>query len=189
MKTYMIMTDTGPIVVLTSHASLDKSLADRLGAKGIDKFLACEIPIDLAKQRYGTHFSIVKDNLRESDDLRVLDEDGVRAFKLFRFDELGPVTPYEAAARRQTRGAAPSHEPDKSEIPHYFIHLTNGRQVLNNHQGIDLPGAAAARDVALKLAHDLRQGEAMPGWKWEGWFVEIVDEHGDKVDEIPITAL
>ena len=26
----------------------------------------------------------------------------------------------------------------------------------------------------------------MPGWNWRGWFVVIVDEHGHKVDELPI---
>ncbi len=188
MKTYMIMTDTGPIVILTSHASFDESLADRLAAKGIDKFLAWEIPTELAEQRYGTHFSIVKGSLRESDDLRILDEDGAHAFKLFRFDELGPIRQYESAMRRQPSATPAPAARVKSEIPRYFIHLTNGRQVLNNHQGMDLPGTAAARDVASRLAHDLRQGTAMPGWQWEGWFVAIVDAYGQKVDEIPIIA-
>jgi hypothetical protein len=26
----------------------------------------------------------------------------------------------------------------------------------------------------------------MPGFNWAGWFVAIVDEHGKKVDEVPI---
>ena len=26
----------------------------------------------------------------------------------------------------------------------------------------------------------------MPGWNWSGWFVAVVDQHGHKVDEIPI---
>jgi hypothetical protein len=26
----------------------------------------------------------------------------------------------------------------------------------------------------------------MPGWNWTGWFVTIVDQHGHKVDEVPI---
>jgi hypothetical protein len=24
------------------------------------------------------------------------------------------------------------------------------------------------------------------GWNWTGWFVVIVDQHGHKVDEVPI---
>jgi hypothetical protein len=98
MKGYMLMTRSGPIVVLTSHASLfDNTLVVKLAEKGIDKFVAYEIPIALAEQRYGAHFSVVKGDLRETDDLRVLDEDGERAFALFRFDELGPSLVYEPA--------------------------------------------------------------------------------------------
>jgi hypothetical protein len=26
----------------------------------------------------------------------------------------------------------------------------------------------------------------MSSWNWTGWFVVIVDEHGHKVDEMPI---
>lgn len=99
MKAYMLMTASGPIVILTSHASiLDDTLTKKLAAKGIGKFVAYEIPIGLAEQRYGTHFSVVRGDLRETDDLRVLDEDGNRAFKLFRFDELSSPLVNEPAA-------------------------------------------------------------------------------------------
>jgi hypothetical protein len=99
MKAYMLMTGSGPIIVLTSHASiLDNALIEKLADKGIEKFIAYEIPINLAEQRYGTHFAVVRGDLRETDDLRVLDEDGERAFKLFRFDELGPSLVYERAS-------------------------------------------------------------------------------------------
>src|SRR6516162_9674398 len=96
MHAYMLMTSSGPIVILTSRTSvLDDTLIAKLAEKDIDKFIAYEIPIALAEQRYGTHFAIVKGDLRETDDLRVLDEDGERAFALFRFDELGPSVAYE----------------------------------------------------------------------------------------------
>lgn len=71
-------------------------------------------------------------------------------------------------------------------MPRYYFHLTDGNTVLSNHRGMDLPGAAAAVEDARKLAGDLRQGEKMPGWNWAGWFVAIVDQHGRKVDEVPI---
>src|SRR5262249_20328962 len=64
--------------------------------------------------------------------------------------------------------------------------LSDGRQVLNNHKGIDLSGNAAAREDALVLARDLKHEAVMPGWDWSGWFVTIVDGHGHKVDEVPI---
>ena len=71
-------------------------------------------------------------------------------------------------------------------MPRYYFHLTNGEQVLDNHKGIDLPGNAAARIDAMALASDLKHGAAMPGWDWTGWFVAIIDQHGHKVDEVPI---
>jgi hypothetical protein len=71
-------------------------------------------------------------------------------------------------------------------MPLYFFRLTNGTQVLDNHQGVELPGDAAARTDALALARDLSHGAAMPGWDWAGWFVTIVDQQGRQVDEIPI---
>jgi len=74
-------------------------------------------------------------------------------------------------------------------MPRYFFHLTDGKHVLNNHQGIDLPGNAAAREDAVALARDLKNGKTMPGWNWSGWFVSVVDSHGHKVDEVPIADL
>jgi hypothetical protein len=40
----------------------------------------------------------VVNDLHESDDLRVLDYNGERAFALFRFDELGSPVSYESKA-------------------------------------------------------------------------------------------
>jgi hypothetical protein len=71
-------------------------------------------------------------------------------------------------------------------MPRYYFRLTDGKRALDNHRGIDLPGNAAARSDAMALAHDLKQGHAMSGWDWTGWFVAIVDQHGHKVDEVPI---
>jgi Domain of unknown function (DUF6894) len=73
-------------------------------------------------------------------------------------------------------------------MPRYYFHLTDGKHTLNNHQGLDLPGRAAARQDAEDLARDLQHGEKMPGWNWKGWFVRIVDQHGHEVDKVPIAV-
>lgn len=99
MKAAMVLTGSGPVVILTSHTSLtDAALLEKLRAKGIDKFIAFEVPLALAEQRYGNHFKVVLRDLRESDDLRVLDFNGERAFRLFGLAELGAPTMYEASA-------------------------------------------------------------------------------------------
>ena len=100
MKVAMLFTGSGPIVILTSHDSVTApKLLEKLEAKGIERFLAYEIPLDLAKTRYGGHFNTVMNDLHESDDLRMLDYNGERAFALFRFDELGSPVVYEPKAR------------------------------------------------------------------------------------------
>ncbi|MDJ0698795.1 MAG: hypothetical protein QNJ07_02965 [Woeseiaceae bacterium] len=99
MKAAMLFTGSGPIVIITSHDSvLDPALLDKLEAKGIERFLAYELPLDLAKSRYGGHFSTVMNDLHETDDLRVLDYNGERAFALFRLNELGTPIVHEPTA-------------------------------------------------------------------------------------------
>lgn len=96
MKAIMLIGGSGPMVILTSYNSADDpALVERLATKGISKYLAYEVPLELAKERYGGHFQSVTNNLHESDDLRVLDYNGNRAFELFRFDELGPQIIHE----------------------------------------------------------------------------------------------
>jgi len=71
-------------------------------------------------------------------------------------------------------------------MPRYYFRLTDGAAILDNHEGIDLSGNAAARDDAVALARHLKYGVVMQGWNWRGWFINIIDAHGHKVDEISI---
>lgn len=90
MKAYFLYTGSGPLVILTSYDAIEHpNLLERLASKGIGKFIAHEVPVDLAKTRYGKHFDVVCQDLHETDDLRVLDYSGERAFKNFSFKELG----------------------------------------------------------------------------------------------------
>ena len=96
LKAMMLLTGSGPLVILTSHSSATApKLLTKLEAKGIDKFIAYEIPLDLAKSRYGGHFQVVLKDLHESDDLRILDYNGDRAFRLFHLNELSDPFMYE----------------------------------------------------------------------------------------------
>ncbi len=96
MNVSLLFTASGPLVIMTSYASVtDPALLQKLSAKGIDKFIAYDIPFELAEARYGGHFAVVQHDLSESDDLRILDYNGERAFRLFQFRELGAPTIYE----------------------------------------------------------------------------------------------
>lgn len=90
MKAILVLAASGALVILTSFPSpMHLALVEKLRIKGIRKFVAFEIPLELARQRYGGHFTVVEKDLHETDDLRVLDFDGPHALQLFRFAELG----------------------------------------------------------------------------------------------------
>ncbi len=96
MKAGLLLSGSGALIYLTSHKEfMDKNLIEKFGSKGISKFIAYEIPVEEAKKRYGGHFDIVVQDLRETDDLRILDYEGPRAFKMFSFKELGKPVMYE----------------------------------------------------------------------------------------------
>ena len=90
MKAGIFFTGTGPILILTSYESLaDLKLAEKLSFKGIKKFIAYEVSLDGLKQKYGKHFDVTMKDLKQSDDLRVLDYDGHRVLKHFDLSTLG----------------------------------------------------------------------------------------------------
>ena len=96
MNAGIFFTGTGPILILTSYESLDNpKLVEKLALKGIKKFIAFEIQEDLVKQKYGKHFNMILGDLKQEDDLRVLDYDGHHVFYNFSLDEIGKPIYYE----------------------------------------------------------------------------------------------
>ena len=90
MKAGVFFTGTGPILILTSYESLiDPDLIQKLHQKGIKKYIAYEIREDLVRKRYGQHFNVILGDLKQTDDLRVLDYDGHHVFYNFSLNELG----------------------------------------------------------------------------------------------------
>jgi hypothetical protein len=47
-------------------------------------------------------------------------------------------------------------------IPRYYFRLTDDKQVLDNHKGMNRPGDTATCDDAIERLRDLRHGAAMP---------------------------
>jgi hypothetical protein len=59
-------------------------------------------------------------------------------------------------------------------MPRYYFSLTNGRS-FNDVDGLELPGADAARAEAIGFAQDLMRME--PGRRdWTGWTVHVTDD-------------
>jgi len=97
MKAGILFTGSGPIVVLTTFGSFgDSNFVKRMTAKGIKKFIAYEVTVDDVKTKYGKHFDIIMGDLRQDDDLRVLDYDGHRVFNLFKLRNLGEPYYYDS---------------------------------------------------------------------------------------------
>jgi hypothetical protein len=96
MKAGIFFTGSGAVLILTSHDSLsDPGLIEKLQAKGIDKYIAFEVPMNMVQNRYGTHYKTVMNDLKQEDDLRVMDFDGRRVFQRFNFSEMGQPTYHE----------------------------------------------------------------------------------------------
>jgi len=69
-------------------------------------------------------------------------------------------------------------------MPRYFFHLTDGNRMLDDPDGLELPGDAAAREEAALVANDLK--ERLRPRDWTGWVVSIRDEQGNQVDSVPV---
>ena len=97
MKAGIFFTGTGPILILTSYKSLDDpNLAEKLKLKGIKKYIAYEVPEDQVKHRYGQHFNVILGDLKQTDDLRVLDYDGHHVFYNFALNDMGAPVYHDA---------------------------------------------------------------------------------------------
>jgi hypothetical protein len=97
MKAGIFFSGTGPILILTSYKELDDpELVKKLALKGIKKFIAYEVGATLVKEKYGQHFNVIRGDLQQEDDLRVLDYDGHHVFYNFSFAEMSDPIYHES---------------------------------------------------------------------------------------------
>ena len=67
MRSYLVLTENGPLLLLTSMNSItEETLLDSLRGKGIDKFIAYEVPVDKVHEFYGVPFEIIAADLARS---------------------------------------------------------------------------------------------------------------------------
>ena len=97
MRSYLVLTENGPVLVLTSMESItEKVLLNSLHSKGIDKFIAYEVPVEKVHEFYGVPFEIISADLERGKDLRVVDFDGPHIFSRLSFTDLGRQIQHEA---------------------------------------------------------------------------------------------
>jgi hypothetical protein len=96
MKAGIFFTGTGPILLLTSYEELNHpKFVEKMATKGIKKFIAFEIDTKKVQQRYGQQYQSILSDLKQNDDLRVLDYDGHHVFYNFSLNELGVPIYYD----------------------------------------------------------------------------------------------
>jgi hypothetical protein len=96
LKTFMIFTGTGPIMVVTRLPEMDTELARKhMESKGVKKYIAYEVPVARAEERYGTRFHMAVERLAHDQDIRVFDVDGHHVFNTFEFTEMGEPVPVD----------------------------------------------------------------------------------------------
>jgi len=96
MRSFLLLTETGPVLLLTRCSSITEAgLVDLLCGRGIEKFIAFEVPVSKVHSLYGVPFEVVAADIDRGLDMRILDYNGKHIFSNFNFDELGSAIPYE----------------------------------------------------------------------------------------------
>jgi hypothetical protein len=97
MKAGIIFTGSGPILVLTTYDSFsNEKFVNKLSQKNIHKFIAVEVPLDICRKKYGQHYDVILKDVKQEDDLRVLDYNGYNVFYNFKFTDWGAEFRHEA---------------------------------------------------------------------------------------------
>ncbi|MDA8017488.1 MAG: hypothetical protein MPN21_08570 [Thermoanaerobaculia bacterium] len=90
MRSYLIFTGTGPILVLSTYPKLtDDRLLEKLRYKGIDRFIAYQVDLEEVESVYPQSFKQARDDLEDREDIRVLDFNGHQIMANFSVDSLG----------------------------------------------------------------------------------------------------
>jgi hypothetical protein len=64
-------------------------------------------------------------------------------------------------------------------MPRYFFHLSFGRRLVADEEGVELPNRSAARDEALAVVRELANPEVGGNARrWASWFLQVVDDEG-----------
>ena len=71
-------------------------------------------------------------------------------------------------------------------MPHFYFHVQNGQARLEDRRGVALPDAEAAWYQAVRSARELIVADRRLGSGWTDQAVEIEDETGAPVAQIPL---
>jgi hypothetical protein len=64
-------------------------------------------------------------------------------------------------------------------MPRYFFHLSFGRRLVPDEEGVELPNRSAARDEVSAVVRELANPEVGGNARrWAGWFLQVADDEG-----------
>lgn len=90
VRSYLMFTGSGPILAISTYPKLtDERLLQKLRFKGISKFLAYQVDMDIVEEQYGQALRDISADLDGVEDLRVLDFNGHQIMANFSLDSLG----------------------------------------------------------------------------------------------------
>lgn len=90
MRCFVVIYGAGAMLVLSSFkSSTHPELVARFKASDISKMILMEVPLAMAKERYGESFDRLA-KLLGKDEFRILDLSGASVFNHFKLSEFGP---------------------------------------------------------------------------------------------------
>lgn len=90
MKGILVLSASGPVLLLSSYPTIDDpGLIAQLRAKGMEKFLAWEVPLERCRELYGYTYRDDAADLEANTGLHVFDGEGHRIFLNFSLKGVG----------------------------------------------------------------------------------------------------
>jgi len=74
-------------------------------------------------------------------------------------------------------------------MPRYFFHLNGPGTDLRDEEGVVLPDPEAAWYQAVRSAREMIRAELHLGTSWEGQSIEIADDSGARLDDVPLVEI
>ena len=75
-----------------------------------------------------------------------------------------------------------------SPMPHFYFHLRQGEEIIEDEEGQDLPDVAAAQDEALKSLREMAAQSILSGDDFPDSFL-VTDADGNEITSVPVASV
>ena len=74
-------------------------------------------------------------------------------------------------------------------MPRYYLHIRDGGELIEDMEGVDLPGVISAKDEAEQAARELLADKVRSGEIVDGQKFEICDAWGNRMLTVPFRSV